>query len=110
MLDVFIFPRLSLPTRMSRTSLFITLFALAVVLHSEYVFSVPTNVTVDDTNGDPITGNQFAYFPSLSWNLGQSCGSVCKAPVDVSLAYMNTWHDTTWVSFIVLPSISTKAQ
>ena len=103
---------LSFPTRMSRASYFVTLFALALrlVLHSEHVFSEPTNVTVDDINGDPRTGNQFAYFPSLNaWHLGQNC-SGCWAHVNASLAYMNTWHDVTWVSFIVLPSVLTKAQ
>ena len=90
---------------MSRASYFVTLFALALVLHSEHVFSEPINVTVDDTNGDPRTGNQFTYFPSSNvWNLGQSCGSVCWAKVNASLAYMSTWHDVTWVSFIVWPS------
>ena len=88
---------------MSRNSYFVTLFALALVLHSEHVFSEPTNVTVDDTNGDPRTGNQFTY--SNAWHIGQSCGSVCWAPVNASLAYMNTWHDVTWVSFIVLLSV-----
>ena len=92
---------------MSKASYFVTLFAaLALVLHSEHVFSEPINVTVDDTNGDPRTGNQFVYFPSSNaWNLGQSCGSACWAKVNASLAYMNTWHDVTWVSFIVWHSI-----
>ncbi|KAI1797505.1 hypothetical protein LXA43DRAFT_877148 [Ganoderma leucocontextum] len=53
------------------------------------------NITVDDTFGDPFTGNQILYEPQGAWQLGQSC-STCTAHPDKSLAFNGTWHDSTF--------------
>ncbi|EMD39543.1 hypothetical protein CERSUDRAFT_71443 [Gelatoporia subvermispora B] len=46
---------------------------LVVVASISCVGSIPQNVTVDDTHGDPTTGEQFTYTPSAAWSEGQSC-------------------------------------
>ena len=53
------------------------------------------NVTVDDTYGDPFTGNPIIYQPQGAWQPGQSC-STCTAHPDKSLAFNGTWHDSTF--------------
>ncbi|KZT23803.1 hypothetical protein NEOLEDRAFT_1052665, partial [Neolentinus lepideus HHB14362 ss-1] len=55
-----------------------------------------TNVTVDDTGGDPFTGAQVAYSPAGAWNTGGDCVG-CTAHPDPSQMYMRTWHDATFV-------------
>ena len=54
------------------------------------------NVTVDDFNPDPVTGNTFLYFPEGYWNIGNNC-SVCEAKPDTSRIYQSTWHDVTYI-------------
>ncbi|KAL0947680.1 hypothetical protein HGRIS_013768 [Hohenbuehelia grisea] len=55
-----------------------------------------SNVTVDDTLGDPTTGAQIVYSPQAAWNDGRSC-SVCQAhPQDTSLINQGTWRDTSY--------------
>ncbi|KAI0724107.1 hypothetical protein C8Q72DRAFT_858228 [Fomitopsis betulina] len=51
-----------------------------------------TNVTIDDTYGDSVTGLRPVY--SAGWNIGQDC-SGCAITPDESKAFMGTWHDTT---------------
>ena len=51
-------------------------------------------VTVDDTNGDEISGVLPLYLPTGDWALGQQCKG-CSAQPNVSLAFDGTWHDTT---------------
>lgn len=53
------------------------------------------NITVDDTDPDPLTGNVFTYLPSGRWNQGNDC-SMCTAKPSSSLAHNGTWHDTTY--------------
>ncbi len=53
-----------------------------------------TNVTVDDANPDPNTGNQFVY-SSIGWNFGPECTG-CHAQLDRNQTYMGTWHDATY--------------
>ncbi|PIL30899.1 hypothetical protein GSI_07068 [Ganoderma sinense ZZ0214-1] len=57
--------------------------------------AVLVNVTVDDTFGDPATGNQIIYEPQGLWQLGQSCNG-CTARPDKFLAFNGTWHDSTF--------------
>ncbi|OCH96619.1 hypothetical protein OBBRIDRAFT_718250 [Obba rivulosa] len=61
--------------------------------------SADQNVTVDDTFGDPITGEQFVYKPASggsipAWNVGQDCPG-CFAQPDPDQTYLHTWHDGT---------------
>ncbi|EJD06284.1 uncharacterized protein FOMMEDRAFT_166512 [Fomitiporia mediterranea MF3/22] len=54
------------------------------------------NVTIDDTYGDPITGNQIVYSPSSAWQQGNGCGPCTAKPSPSSNAWMGTWHDATF--------------
>ncbi|KAF8186910.1 hypothetical protein K438DRAFT_1595870 [Mycena galopus ATCC 62051] len=53
-----------------------------------------SNRTIDDTNGDPITGFLPVYAPEAQWNVGQNC-SGCLVQPDVGQLFDYTWHDTT---------------
>jgi len=53
------------------------------------------NVTIDNRYGDPQTGTQFAYSPNGAWFDGPGC-SICKAQPDPTLAYDDTWIDSTF--------------
>ncbi|EMD41686.1 hypothetical protein CERSUDRAFT_102093 [Gelatoporia subvermispora B] len=79
----------------STTPLFLSL--LLSLLFTVFV-SADQNVTVDDTFGDPITGEQFVYSPTTGsdsiWNVGQTCTG-CLAQPDPSQTYNNSWHDGT---------------
>lgn len=55
------------------------------------------NITVDDTNPDPLTGNIFTYSPDGSWNQGNNC-TPCFRKLDATLTFDGTWHDTTYDS------------
>ncbi|OCH86684.1 hypothetical protein OBBRIDRAFT_737541 [Obba rivulosa] len=66
------------------------------------VAATPFNISIDDSMGDPFTGEQWSYYPPNLWNVGQNC-SGCTAHPDPSDAYLNTWHDST---FYPQPGIS----
>ncbi|KAF8988779.1 hypothetical protein BDQ17DRAFT_1179908, partial [Cyathus striatus] len=53
------------------------------------------NVTVDDTNPDPLTGVRITYLPETGWNNGPTC-TTCSATPDGRQMYANTWHDSTF--------------
>ncbi|KAJ7192961.1 hypothetical protein GGX14DRAFT_379556 [Mycena pura] len=54
-----------------------------------------TNRTIDDTNGDPITGFMPMYTPNnLQWNVGSACTG-CKIQPDPDLAFDSNWHAIT---------------
>jgi len=73
--------------------LWLALFLLTFTFHRALAALV--NVTIDDTNGDPLTGAQFVYTPPTSWNIGQACVG-CTAHPDPELLYDQTWHDGTF--------------
>lgn len=52
----------------------------------------PTNRTIDDQWGDSVTGALPVY--SANWNYGPDC-TVCQVVPSQSMAFENTWHDTT---------------
>ena len=51
------------------------------------------NVTVDDTEADPLTGAAFTY--SGTWSQGEHC-SQCTIKLDPSQVHNETWHDATF--------------
>lgn len=53
------------------------------------------NITVDDQNPDPLTGNSFTYSPSNEWNIGNGC-QPCAVKLDPSKTFDATWHDATF--------------
>lgn len=50
------------------------------------------NITIDDQFGDEITHITPTYSPSSRWRLGGTGG---LAKPNASLAYQETWHDST---------------
>lgn len=53
------------------------------------------NITVDDTDPDPLTGNIFTYSPPGHWNNGNGC-IMCTAKPSPASALDGTWHDATY--------------
>jgi len=64
------------------------------------------NITIDDTNGDSVTGNTFNYEPPATWSVGLQCTN-CEAHLDPSQTFDGTWHDTSaFPNSTVIPSAS----
>ena len=53
------------------------------------------NITVDDTNPDPLTGATISYSPAEHWKGGNGCAN-CRAKLNASLVRDATWHDATY--------------
>ena len=53
------------------------------------------NVTVDDTDPDPLTGNIVLYSPEGRWNVGNSCTS-CLVTLDPAETLNETWHEAVF--------------
>lgn len=79
-------------------SVFGTFFRLLTVYPS-FVFAIfkLTNISVDDSFPDPLTGRSILYSPGVggtvasgNWQDGQSC--TCADTVDPSKAYNGTWR------------------
>ena len=65
------------------------------------------NITVDDSFGDPATG-QFPLY-SRRWNAGspsENCSIICPASFDLSQVYKQTWHDSGYIGDIGDPFLS----
>ena len=76
---------------------FNTLFKTFLILLSQacVTSAALTNVTVDDTLGDLVTGLQVSYAPSGGWSPGQNCTD-CTAQPNASQMLFNTWHDSSY--------------
>ncbi|KAJ7576736.1 hypothetical protein C8J56DRAFT_1117165 [Mycena floridula] len=74
------------PVSLSRGFLYILFGLLARQCHC-------ATVTIDDTLGDPTTGETIVY--SERWNVGQDC-DVCAVHPDKTQTYQGTWHDSTY--------------
>ncbi|EMD41547.1 hypothetical protein CERSUDRAFT_120586 [Gelatoporia subvermispora B] len=73
-------------------------------------FAFPYNVTIDDTNGDPLTQRNVSYSPLGAWYSHQDCnpcpdpcGNVCPIgsfndPMDLSQVVDATWHGSAFDS------------
>ena len=72
-------------------SLSILILSCAFVLTN----TASTNFTIDDYNGDQITGLKPSYSPILGWNQGNDC-SECTAKLDATKTFMGTWHDVSY--------------
>jgi hypothetical protein len=51
------------------------------------------NVTIDDQNGDAVTGAKPTYVGT--WSFGPTCGANCWIKPDAQDTLDGTWHDTT---------------
>ncbi|KAI0326742.1 hypothetical protein GY45DRAFT_63408 [Cubamyces sp. BRFM 1775] len=56
------------------------------------------NRTIDDQNGDSVTGAMPSYLPDGGWAQGSQCTTCNIHPglVDVSRTFDQTWHDSTY--------------
>lgn len=70
---------------------------LLTVLHTHSaVHADLVNRTIDDTNGDSVTGILPSYTTSEDgWNLQSACSS-CWSHLDTGSVYDGTWHDATY--------------
>ncbi|CCM02805.1 uncharacterized protein FIBRA_04916 [Fibroporia radiculosa] len=57
------------------------------------VSSVSMNATIDDENGDSVTGAKPIY-SGTNWNYGPGCPG-CKAQPDIDDTFDRSWHDFT---------------
>ncbi|EMD35836.1 hypothetical protein CERSUDRAFT_96059 [Gelatoporia subvermispora B] len=62
--------------------------------HFDLALAAVRNISIDDTFGDPVTGEHFVYTPPDFWNVGQDCSS-CQAHPDAAQAFGGTWHDAS---------------
>ncbi|KAJ7863235.1 hypothetical protein B0H13DRAFT_1638262 [Mycena leptocephala] len=69
----------------------LAIYALAQV---QGCLSALSNRTIDDFNGDAVTGVIPVYDPPNGWNARNNCTS-CFVQPQSSQAFDNTWHDTT---------------
>ncbi|CDO74422.1 hypothetical protein BN946_scf184867.g20 [Trametes cinnabarina] len=58
------------------------------------VLASAVNRTIDDQNGDSVTGVVPSYSPAGDWSQGSTC-SGCFIHLDTSQTFQGTWHDTT---------------
>ncbi|OSX63600.1 hypothetical protein POSPLADRAFT_1139596 [Postia placenta MAD-698-R-SB12] len=69
--------------------------ACCFLLLAHVAFAKLTNRTIDDENGDSVTGLQPVYAPaSGAWNYGPTC-SGCYVQPDVDDCFDHSWHDVT---------------
>ncbi|KAI0925187.1 hypothetical protein AcW2_005867 [Taiwanofungus camphoratus] len=73
------------------------MFLLVCVLFStlSILCAAAGNVTIDDTYGDEITGQQPIYTPSSDWDQGEICTGCALHPNPLN-AFYHTWHDSTY--------------
>ncbi|KZT06162.1 uncharacterized protein LAESUDRAFT_759687 [Laetiporus sulphureus 93-53] len=68
------------------------LIYLAFILMATLVSPTPTFATIDDENGDSVSGMRPIYQPS--WNNGPQCPG-CAIQPEKDKTFDQTWHDTT---------------
>ena len=67
------------------------------------VSTVLVNMTIDDTDGDPIGGSSLTLSPSGQWTPGQTCPACSvhsgntSSTVNVSQVFSGTWHQSIFV-------------
>ncbi|KAK7029883.1 hypothetical protein R3P38DRAFT_2932175 [Favolaschia claudopus] len=85
-------------------SLIITLYTL---LQVPTCLSTLSNRTIDDFNGDTVTGQLPVYVPPNSWNavVNSNCSS-CFVKLSASETFDHTWHDTTAKDDTVVYSVT----
>lgn len=101
--DAFALPTLSLssgwPLPVMRTPFIhirVLVLFLAVLHSTSKVYAVLVNRTIDDTNGDSVTGFPPSYIPSEDfWNRQSGC-SRCWSHLDTSSVFDGTWHSSTF--------------
>lgn len=64
---------------------------------------VRTNHTVDDENGDSLSGIKPVYSPPNAWKQGSQCTHDCAVQVDGDSTVDRTWHYATYLAEAPLP-------
>ncbi|EMD37860.1 hypothetical protein CERSUDRAFT_94852 [Gelatoporia subvermispora B] len=77
--------------------------ALLVSCLPTRILATPFNITVDDTNGDPLTLTNVSYTPPASWYTNQDCASgdpgapgECPPGLQANQAYDLTYHGSAF--------------
>ncbi|KAH8102719.1 hypothetical protein BXZ70DRAFT_1006620 [Cristinia sonorae] len=66
-----------------------------LVLFAVSVSGILVNHTIDDENGDEVTGQQVSY--TGLWREGNGCpDALCSAKPDTNLVHDGTWHDASY--------------
>ncbi|KAJ7325564.1 hypothetical protein DFH08DRAFT_711185 [Mycena albidolilacea] len=68
--------------------------ALYILAQARGCVSRVSNRTIDDFNGDEVTGVVPVYIPANRWNVKSNC-TACHVQPQQDQAIDNTWHDTT---------------
>lgn len=74
------------------------LYFSLVSLFPRFVFADVVNRTIDDGEGDSVTGLQVTYFPAQPnppW-ANQNC-AVCAIKPDINQAFLHTYTAATWL-------------
>ncbi len=74
------------------SSMRLLLCSLSLSLFFSSALATLVNVTVDDQNGDPTTGNTISYTPADAWDVNSLPCNSCSTQVDASKAWNETWH------------------
>ncbi|KZT11255.1 uncharacterized protein LAESUDRAFT_261334 [Laetiporus sulphureus 93-53] len=77
-----------------RPSLRFSLCAALFVSIRKCVLGTLTNRTIDDENGDSVTGLQPTYLPAGNWSYGPDCAG-CYVEPNINDTFEHSWHDTT---------------
>lgn len=70
-------------------------FVLTLCIYARIGLGILTNITIDDTLGDPSTNQLFNYTPAGIWHVGQNC-SECHAQLEAGHMLGSSWHDNTF--------------
>ncbi|OCH92701.1 hypothetical protein OBBRIDRAFT_726268 [Obba rivulosa] len=70
------------------------MFCILSLNHDICVSAFQQNITIDDTNGDPFTGEAFVYTPADLWTIGQDCE--CPPGINPNEIPSSTWHVSTF--------------
>ncbi|EJD06217.1 uncharacterized protein FOMMEDRAFT_145466 [Fomitiporia mediterranea MF3/22] len=76
----------------TRTPVLLCFLLASFARHTRGVLN---NVTIDDQNGDPTTGQYIQYSPSEAWRRGQDCNN-CTARPNAARTFDGTWMDATY--------------
>ncbi|KZT11256.1 uncharacterized protein LAESUDRAFT_754921 [Laetiporus sulphureus 93-53] len=71
-----------------------SLCAALIFSFRKCVLGTLTNRTIDDENGDSVTGLQPIYLPSDDWHNGTSCPT-CLVQPNIAETFEHSWHATT---------------
>lgn len=81
-------------SRLAEMPLLIFRLVVLALFGSAVVAGISLNVTIDDTLGDSVTGNQIVYSPADNWQSSSNC-SECASTFAMAMVYDRTWTLST---------------